>query len=250
AAATSSRLSGPNPPSAMPASWTPNAVTYPTARSARSNGRSTRPLGNARNTCRKRTAGRRSKTMPTVYGPARSAEERLDRNQVAPASTIRRPKRLSGLLHHATTPARMKPSIPQTCNPACTPGSRMWSLVRASSTVHTEAASPASTIVQSRTGLGARRLPATLGSTTAIVAMPHAPSWAEVTGPDGTSHSQPQYGRRERMEGGVSNEDTPVQPCGRPPAPVARGLEQAGQNERTHSRVVDDYSSLDSRPSG
>ena len=113
--------------------------------------------------------------MPIVYGIARLAEESVDRNQAVPASTIRIPNRLSGRRHQATTPARTKPRIPQTASPACTPGSGMWSLVSARSTVHAAAARPATTTAQRTAALGARAKPV-VGPPAAMLSMPQLPS--------------------------------------------------------------------------
>src|SRR3954453_19422426 len=142
--------------------------------------------------------------MTIVYGTARLAEDSVDRNQAAPASTIRIPNRLSGLRHQATAPARTKARIPQTASPACTPGSGMWSLVRARSTVHEAAATPKATTAQRTAVLGARATPV-VGSRAAMVSMPQLPFCLGIR-PDETfqAHrgaSTATDGRRRRRRG-------------------------------------------------
>ena len=104
AAVTSSRLSGPKPPSSMPTSSPTKAITYPDPTMTRSKRLPNRPLGKARNTCRKSTAGSRSNACPIVNTSAALAKLRLVRNAPKPAAIISGPNGLAGRRVQATRP--------------------------------------------------------------------------------------------------------------------------------------------------
>ena len=153
----------------------PNAVTYANSTSARSNARSIRPVGYARNRCRRSAAGSRSHACPIVCSTGTFVQARLETNIAKPARIIKMPKRLSGRRHHATSPPKMYGSVTQSMSVAWRPGSRTWSLVSAKRNDREPALKPSTTIDQITAGGGARA-PAGLGtSAAATVAMDLAP---------------------------------------------------------------------------
>ena len=84
-------------------------------RSQRSKRPRRRPLGKARNTCRKRTGGRRSSACPKVKTTSLVDHARLARKLANPAAcSAEGPKRLAGRCHQAMSPQRMYEVVTQT----------------------------------------------------------------------------------------------------------------------------------------
>ena len=105
---SSRRLFGPkNTPNVMRITCRTTAARYALATRTRSSGPWRRPVGNARNRCRKRTGGRRSSAWPKVNVTSFVVHDSVEMKFANPAATIRAPKRQSGRRHHAKRPQRM-----------------------------------------------------------------------------------------------------------------------------------------------
>jgi hypothetical protein len=181
-AVTSSRLLVPKPPNAIRTSWSVIAVTYATTISTRSNRVSSRPVGNARKTCRKSTGGNRSRAWPTEKVTSFVVHDSVTSALTNPAVIMSGPKRLEGLRDQASSPPRTYETVIQLPRKAMTSGSPSWpstaSLVKASVNAHAAAAEPPSAIAHSQTGLGGRgesRLAACAAANAAVAVAPSDP---------------------------------------------------------------------------